>query len=168
MPAKRKKYKFTPKVHAIAASHQLITNLVVQKAVVKDVLKGLSYEAIAEKRHITPEEARNYSKVAIARWSGELAHTATEAKEIDIKRMDALLERLHPLVFPDPYIDNDTKNTVIPAPDIPASKLYLDILQQRSKLLGTEAAHKLEEQKHEILQRMYIGVSVNKQGAIDL
>ena len=162
------KYKFEPRIHRIAASQKQVTALVVQKAVVKDVLKGIGYEEIAEKRGISPEEAKAMAKVAINRWATTLGHTATEAREIDVKRMDALLERLHPLVFPEPCINNATQLMTIPAPDMFAIKMYLDILKQRSSLLGTEAAHKLESDKVEMLRREYIGVQINKQGAIDL
>lgn len=168
LKTKKVVHRFSPRVVQIAAAQDRIATLIVQKAVVKDVLKGLSYEAIAEKRQISPEVARTMSKVAIARWAGELGHTATEAREIDVKRMDALLERLHELVFPSPYIDNNTGNTVQPAPDLAASRLYLDILKQRATLLGTEAAHKLEEIKTEILRREYIGIPTNKKGVIGL
>lgn len=161
-------YKFVPRVEKIAASADNARHLFMQKLVTKDVLKGRSYEDIAEDRDITPQQAREYSKAAIARWAGELAHTATEAKEIDVKRMDALLERLHPLVFPPEFIDYASGTTITPAPDIIAAKLYLDILQQRSKLLGTEAATKLEERKTEILERVYRGVAVTADGLIDL
>lgn len=161
-------YKFMPAVKKIAQSEEAARHLFLEKLVTKDVLKGRSYEDIAADRDITPQQAREYSKAAIARWAGELGHTATEAKEIDVKRMDALLEKLHGLIFPEEFVDYATGRTIMPPPDMEAVRLYVMILSQRSKLLGTEAATKLEEKKVELLERVYKGVAVTEDGLIDL
>lgn len=162
------KYKFVPVVHAIASNEKAVSNMLVQREVTKDVLKGLGYEDIAEKRGLTTEDAKLMYKTAIDRWGRELGQTATEARNMDLKRRDALLERLHPLVFPEPVINGLTGAREQPPPDLIAMKLYLEILQQRAKILGTEAASKLENTVAEILRREYIGVPTNAQGVIDL
>lgn len=165
-------YRFKPKSVMVQQAEEReqkrLRLLEAQRKVVKDVIAGYDYEDIARRRDISPEEAREISKQAIAKWGGDLGHTATEAREIDLRRLDALMVRLEPLIYPEPYIDNETGFEVIPAPDLEAAKLLLVIIDKRAKFLGTEAAHKLEETKTEILKRMYIGVAVNKQGAIDL
>lgn len=166
------RYRFLPKVNAIARSEEAVRETARDKKIMKDVLKGNSYEDIADAYGISTNEAYKISKEFMARWAGPLGHTATEAKELDLKRLDALLVTLHPMVFPEEELvyppGMTTPITVMPKPDLAACRLMLDIIDRRSKIIGTEAAHKLEEEKKEILQRMYIGVTTNRLGEVDI
>ncbi len=162
------KYKFKPRINAIAASNKAVVTLNLSREIAKDTLKGMDYEDIAVKRGMDVTEVRNLAKQAYEKWGGDLGQTAIEARTMDLKRMDAMLERLHPLIYPEPELDGTTGLMTIPKTDFAAMKLALDIFDRRAKLLGTEAAHKLETDKMEFLRREYAGVKLNAQGAIDL
>lgn len=168
MPKKVIKYKFKPPTKRIEASLDELKKHKLSKAVVSDVLKGKRMEVIAEERRIPIGEVLQLYKATVDRWAGELGSTATQARELDIKRLDALLERLHPLCFPEPAFNEESGCIVTPPPDFAAAKMFMDIISQRAKLIGTEAAHKLETEKFETLRREYVGVPMNEKGVIDL
>lgn len=165
---KRLDHKFKPNIKAIAKSHTAIRTLSLSRQIVKEVVKGESFEVIADKFDITESEAAKIARATIERWSQDLGQTANEARALDLHRYNEMLIKLHPLVFPEPAIDNETGLLTIPKPDYIAMKLMLDIMDKRAKIYGYEAADKLQEQKHEILKRMYMGVATNSKGEIDL
>lgn len=167
MPA-FKNLRFKPRVIAIAKAEETVRKTQQSREIVKAVVRGESYEDIAEKHGIEVSEAAKLARETINRWSTELGATANEAKALDLRRMEELLLKLHPLVFPPRTIDGTNGEEIIIRPDLAAVKLMLDIMKQRAAIYGYEAAVKLEEQKQEILQRIYSGVKTNAKGEIDI
>lgn len=165
---KKVNYHFKPPLGLIASNTKALARMKLEKVVIDNKLKGFSLEDIAIMNGITEQEAHKITVQAITKWAGPLSHSAADAREIDLQRLDKLLLQLHPYVFPEPYIDNETGALTMPPIDAAATRLYLDTLERRAKLLGTDAAHKLEAQRNEILKRHYIGVGVNDKGEIDL
>lgn len=154
------------KIAAIAQDRQQIIDLNMQRKVTKLVVMGQTYDSIAEKLGISTKEAYDYTKEAIKNWTQELALSAEEARELEIKRLDAMIAMLMPRAFPHPIISEETGlpirdakgKEILTDPDITSCKLILEIVERKSRFMGLDAADKLKEKMADTLIRKYIGV----------
>lgn len=154
------KYRFQPPVREIAEVQKRMETVKLQRDVTNLVLRGKSWEQIAEKLGVTPEEAYAISRSVISKWTKEMATTAPEQKEIDLRRLSAMLDAIHDKVFPQPFIDAKTGAVVQPDPDPVFTKIYLDIIDRRRAMLGTDAARKMEiEGEINVIRREYVGAN---------
>lgn len=143
--------------------------------VLKLAKKGHTFEEISdiltEKGEIgvSPKEALELTKAAINKWCGDMALDARQAKEMDLKRLDAIMVilwndiEIKPLVDEHgfPVLDNATGKPVMTKPDYIAIKLYKDIMERRSRMMGfdaDEAAVKVVVENN-IIERRYVGGS---------
>jgi hypothetical protein len=174
----KKLYQSNPKkvVATLAAKHKTKLEVLKKEAeVLKLAKKGHTFEEIStiltERGNIgiSPKEALELTKTAINKWCGEMALDARQAKELDIKRLDALLAILWEDIEPKPLLDDNgfnvldaaTGKPVMTKPDFVAIKLYKDILERRSRMLGfdaDEAAVKVVVENN-IIERRYVGGS---------
>jgi len=154
------KYKFKPPVVAIAKQELKVLNFKQERDVIKAVSRGKTYEAIAEKLGITVDEVHAIAQRTIKKWAGEIGQVAETAKVMDLRRLDDMLDAIHDKVFPEPFIDLKLGIKVYPDPDPIYVKLYLEIIDRRRAMLGTDAAKKMEAKGEiELFERKYIGVS---------
>lgn len=160
------KYKFTPKANlaAIAKSAEKVKALKTQAEILRMARKGMNPEEIAIKMGITAEEAVAATKVLVNRYINELSLSAAEHRQLDVSRVDSLLQILDAEIQPKemkddrgrPVIDAATLEPVVHPPNPIYVKLYLDVLERRSKLLGLD---KLEEEQVKAIERRYVGVN---------
>ena len=166
------KYRFVPPVAVIQSNEKAIEKAKLEHNVMKRVVRGNTFEEIAREFHLEESEAVQVYRAAIRRWGTDLAETANEARTLDLNRYNAMLLQLHPLVFPEPALELNKITgkyvTVQPDPDLVAMKMMLDIMDKRAKIYGYEAKDKMEEEKHEMLKRLYIGAATNEHGEVDL
>lgn len=174
MPGKLKgglrKLKFVPPTRQIALSQAKITELKNEKKVIKMVERGKSYDEISYELGISTNEAFELAKRAIDKWCGELALSALQAREVQVRRLDALEAILWPEAEGKPVLDDRgrpvydaiTGQPVINPPDKVAIKLILDIEDRRAKLLGLDAAGKLELSGTVGVRREYVNADIDK------
>ena len=84
-----------------------------QRKILRRVIKGDGYDDIAMELNITEREAHAIAKDGIRKWTDDLAHTAMEAREVDLKRMDRLLAALDQDVFPEPAYDAENPDLML-------------------------------------------------------
>jgi hypothetical protein len=89
---------------------------------------------------------------------------------MDLKRYDALLvilwKDIEPYVMKDargrPIINEATGMPEMKNTNLAAVKLYIEILQNRAKLLGTESAVKMVvDEDNNVVRREYVGVDID-------
>lgn len=143
--------------------------------VLKLVKKGHTFEEVAEilskepgrEVGVSPKNALDLTKAAIARWCGELALDAKECRELDLKRLDAIQAILWTEIEPHELkddrgrviIDAATLEPAMSRPDHNSIKLCLEIMSKRARLLGLEsdeAAVKVVNEVN-IIERRYVG-----------
>lgn len=139
------------------------------REVIQDLIKGKTYEDIAKDHGISTKDAFEMARAVLTRWTKEFALDLVEARELDSKRLDAILVMLSKELEPKPKIDGEGKpifdpftgDPVMESPNLAVIKTYLDVLERRSKLHGLDTQRKVEMDRGvEVIERRYVGVKV--------
>lgn len=156
----------------IARTDERKQQLLREREVAKLSKEGHSLEVISDKLGVSTAEAFELQKSVIQKWATETALDAKLARELDLKRLDALLVILHreaephQLVNPEdgkPVIDGITGYPVMTPPNLSAVKLILEVTDRRAKLLGLESQSKIvEDDKGQVVRREFVGVNPDK------
>lgn len=156
-------YNFKPPsqrvIAEIAKVPAKVNAIKLERQVINKVSRGHTYEEISEDLGISTQEAFGLAKSAITKWVNETGLNLLEARELDLKRIDAIMVILWEQVEPKhPIIDGETGKTIIPQPNLGAIKLLMECIDKRGDILGYSAAKKMEvREKIEHLHRIYIG-----------
>jgi hypothetical protein len=164
-------YKFNKKPILKRQEMEIVTRkevreeVLLQRTVGEMVVRGHSYDTIGEQLGIGTARAFELARSLVKKWSGDLAMTANEVKEIDVKRIDAMIELATANAFPHPVIDPKTGDPqlyangepILTEADTSWTGILLNLLDRRAKLLGLDAADKLRENAVDIMTRRYIG-----------
>lgn len=164
------KLKFVPPTKQIALNQEKLLEFKNEKKVIKMVERGKSYEDISYELGISTSEAFELAKRSIDKWCGELALSAIQAREVQIRRLDALEAILwhdaegRPIIDDRgmPVIDGATGKPAINPPDKLAIKLILDIEERRAKLLGLDAASKIDASVTVGVRREYVNADIDQ------
>lgn len=103
--------------------------------------KGASFREIARTLGTTEATAHRDFKAVMKRVIDQNTGTATEYRELDLARVDAILLRLNPMVFPSP----EKPGEPVPKPSLLAIDRYLRALDHRAKLQGLYAPIKTQD-----------------------
>jgi hypothetical protein len=101
---------------------------------------GASFREIA--RHLNTTEAtahRDYTAV-MKRVIDQNTGSADSYRQLELTRLDALILRLHPMVFP----PSPAPGKPAPNPSLLAADRFLRVLDMRAKLLGLYAPEKFD------------------------
>jgi hypothetical protein len=166
--AKTLTYKFRPDQKRIAQSEELFRETSTRVKIARRILRGDSHEEVAEEFKLDVGTVVKMQRETVRRWAEELTTHASDARSIDLMRIDRMLKKLEAMVFPDPVINGDTGKLEESKPDMIAMSMYLKLLERRAAILGYDSKEKLQPQAQEVLQRQYLGVPANSKGEIDL
>jgi lambda repressor-like predicted transcriptional regulator len=96
---------------------------------------GYSLRAIANELGVSHETIRQDMAQTMAQVHALNLAGATEYREIELARLDDIIARLYPLVFPPKH----PITKIIPPPDLAAVDRYYKAVDMRAKLLGLYA-----------------------------
>lgn len=163
------KYKTDPKKLNLAVAvrnKKVMMQLAKEHKVLTLVKKGHTFEEVSDKLGISTNEALDLTKQCLDRWCGDFKLNAEQARELDLKRIDAILLILWGQIEPKemldekgrPVLDARTLEPVMTQPDYMAIKLYKDFLQRRAEMLGLDPEESaIMVKKDAVLERRYIG-----------
>lgn len=174
---KKKPLKFKPPTAtAIAKYSDKLKTLADARKVVKLRIAGQSYEDIADEMGISAQDAFNAVKQTVARWQGELTMSATELRDLDVTRLEALMAQVWPytikrkervwrdveVTLPNGKVMNRRQQIEIDVdPDPTYVKLYISLMERKHKIQGLDSQTlKLEDPKG--IRREYVGADINK------
>lgn len=149
----------------ILMSRQLTDELMRERKAAKMVVEGKSYDTIGQELGISTKDAFELSRQIVRKWSGELSMTANEVREIEVKRLDALVDIITQKAFPHEIININTglpeldvnDKPILTEVDLAACRMLLDVADRRARLIGLDAADKLREKVVDQMTRKYIG-----------
>lgn len=130
-----------------------------REAMVMDLRKrGYDYHQIAKKVGVGAQRCREIAREVMARMRDDLRESAEEMRHLELERLDIATKVVMDELVPEPYLDGKG-NLVQRAPDIEAVPHLIRIQERRTKLVGLDAAQKVQ---FEDTRREYVGVDVDK------
>lgn len=122
---------------------------------------GFSYTEIAKDLDVTKQAAFAYVKEAIAELKDEIREDSEDVKELELQRLDAMLVRLWRSAMPSPQPGSN----YIPEPDTKSMKLILEVMDRRSRLMGLDAAQRVEHVTIDVIDKQIMELEQKLQQA---